>query len=204
MRKRGINTAAFGALFVGLFGLTFGFLVLVDAVPNTPSTTTDDIPQQQTPVVNDPTAAGELPVRLAAKDIGLTQTISNPNSTDIDVLDKELLKGGVRYPTSALLGSEGTVLIFGHSSYLPIVHNQAYKAFDGIQNLKTGETVSVYSAGYEYRYAVRGVRVANATEDVNLLAETTGQHLVLVTCDSFGTHSDRFVVTADFVGKYTL
>ena len=108
-----------------------------------------------------------------------------------------------RCATRPRLGEEGTVLIFGHSSYLPIVRNQNYKAFNGIQKLKVGETVSVYSATAEYRYTVTGVRLANATEDVIELP-STGKFLTLVTCDSFGTKSDRFVVTAQFQAAYTI
>jgi LPXTG-site transpeptidase (sortase) family protein len=72
-----------------------------------------------------------------------------------------------------------------------------------IQNLKKGETVSVYSGTTEYRYAVTGVRIADATEDVVELP-ATGKHLVLVTCDSFSKKTNRFVVTADLVGTYSL
>jgi sortase (surface protein transpeptidase) len=42
--------------------------------------------------------------------------VVNPSSTDIDVLDQDLTLGAVHYPTSAQLGVNGTVLIFGHSS----------------------------------------------------------------------------------------
>jgi LPXTG-site transpeptidase (sortase) family protein len=149
------------------------------------------------------TAAPDAPVRIMAKTIGMNVSVSNPTSSDVDVLDTALLKGAVRYPTSALLGVDGTVLLFGHSSYLPIVHNQNYKAFDGIQNLKVGETISVYSATREYRYSVVSVKLADATQDVVQLP-ATGKHLILVTCDSFTKKTNRFVVTADFVGTYSL
>ena len=148
-------------------------------------------------------ASPEMPVRIVAKSIGLDKTTATPASTDVETLDTALLGGTVRYPTSARLGEEGTVLIFGHSSYLPIVRNQNFKAFNGIQKLKTGETISVYSATAEYRYTVTGVRLANATEDVVELP-ATGKFLALVTCDSFGTKSDRFVVTAQFQTAYTI
>ena len=147
--------------------------------------------------------APELPVRIVAKSIGLDKTVANPDATDVETLDKALQGGTVRYPTSARLGEEGTVLIFGHSSYLPVVRNQNYKAFNGIQKLKEGETVSIYSATTEYRYAVKSVRLANATEDVIELP-ATGKFLTLVTCDSFGKKSDRFVVVAELQGSYTI
>ena len=83
------------------------------------------------------------------------------------------------------------------------MRNQNFKAFDGVQNLKAGDTVSIYSATREYRYAVSGVRLANTTEGVVQLP-SNGKYLTLVTCNSFGSKSDRYVVTADFVGAYEL
>ena len=191
------RTGVFSVTFVLLFALTYGFLAVVDALPdpsNKPS---------HSNVVATASASPEAPVRVVAADINLDATVANPTSTNVDTLDSLLLSGAVRYPTSAMLGVNGTVLLFGHSSYLPIVHNQAYKTFDGIQNLTKGQMISVYSGDREYRYSVSGVRVANATEDVVELP-TNGKHLVLVTCDSFKTKTSRFVVTADFVGTYAL
>lgn len=199
----------FAITFVALFALSFVFLAWVDALPNAVTdgvtSSSDDTAQvaTQQPAQAQGLQIAETPVRIEAKSIGLNKDVFNPDSTDVEVLDAALLKGTVRYPQSALLGTDGTVLIFGHSSYLPIVRNQNYKAFNGIQNLKVGETISVYSATAEYRYTVSSVRMANAKEDVVELP-ATGKFLTLVTCDSFGTKSDRFVVTASFEGAYAL
>jgi LPXTG-site transpeptidase (sortase) family protein len=197
------RTGSFLVSFVLLFVLTVGFLGAVDALPEVPSYSTPSPVVQNTnsPVVA-PTKT-ELPVRVTSSAVGMNIAVLNPASTNVEVLDHALLSGAVRYPTSAKLGANGTVLLFGHSSYFPIVHNQAYKGFNGIQNLKAGQTISVYSGTTEYRYAVKSVRVADATEDVVELP-TTGKHLVLVTCDSFSKKTNRFVVTADLVGTYSL
>ena len=198
---------AFWATFVLFFAVTVVFLAAVDALPEPQKVaqTQNSAPSQSQThtAIEAPQSNPEKPIRVSAPTIGLNTTVSNPVSTDVHVLDQALLKGAVRYPTSALLGVNGTVFLFGHSSYLPVVHNQAYKAFNRIQNLKNGDTVSVYSDTLEYRYKVTGVRVADATEDVVELP-TTGKHLVLVTCDSFTKKTSRFVVTADFVGTYAL
>lgn len=188
--------------FAVLLGITVGFLSLVDALPDNGQQTlqSSTTPEQSTLL---PAGQGEETMRIVIKDIGIDDSVSNPTSTDNDVLDAALLKGAVHYPSTALLGEAGTVLLFGHSSYLPIVHNQNYKAFDGIQNLKPGQIISLYSTTTEYRYAVVGVRTANATEDIVELPQE-GQHLTLITCDSFGTKSDRYVVTADLQGSYAL
>ena len=188
---------AFALTFLFLFGITFGFLALVGATPDPLATTPGTTTNEPTPQPNTP----EKPVRVVAQKINLDATIVNPSSTDVAALDQELTRGAVRYPTSALLGEKGTVLLFGHSSYLPIVYHQYYKTFNGIQNLKTGDIISVYSDTKEYRYSVTGVRVADASDADESIIELPNDapHLTLVTCDSFATKSNRFVVTADFV-----
>lgn len=197
----GQHRGAFALAFLAIFVLTFFFLTSVGATPDPISTAQNVAAQHGTETA--PVGVAEAPVRVVADAIRLGTTVSNPTSTDVSILDQALLQGAVRYPTSAELGVNGTVLLFGHSSYLPIVHNQAYKTFDGIQDLKTGDIISVYSDSLEYRYSVVGVKKANATEDVIDLPQD-GKHLTLVTCDSFSTKTSRFVVTADFVGAYAL
>lgn len=199
---------AFSITFVALFALSFAFLAAVDALPEP-----TDAPVYQdgteTPAVADTTPAytapadAEVPLRVVARSIGLDAPVANPATTDIEALDQELLHSTVRYPTSAMLGVEGTVLLFGHSSYLPVVRNQAYKFFNDVQFLHKGDIVSVYSGTAEYRYAVTSVRLANATEDV-VEMPSDGKYLTLVTCDTFGSKSNRFVVETEFVGSYPL
>jgi LPXTG-site transpeptidase (sortase) family protein len=189
----------FAGAFVLLFALSFTMLAAADALPE-PLVTTDS-PEVAVDVVE--VANPEMPVRVVADAIGMDVAVSNPSTTNVHALDAALLRGAVRYPTTARLGEEGTVLLFGHSSYLPVVYNKAYKAFNNVQKLEKGDIISVASETAEYRYAVTGVRIADATEDVVEL-QTTGKYLVLVTCDSFTAKTSRFVVTAEFVGTYSL
>ncbi len=85
-------------------------------------------------------------------------------------------------------------------------YHQYYKTFDGIQNLKTGQVVSVYSATTEYRYSVTSVRVADSSDDSDnqIPLPSDAKYLTLVTCDSFAAKSNRFIVTATFAGAYPL
>lgn len=209
MQKRGVvieishHPVAFAAAFFVLFTLTVVFLSGLGATPNPVRSDTSNGTGPQSSGESVAVSNPETPTRIIATSINLDTAVENPTSLSVEVLDEALKLGSVRYPTSALLGVDGTVLIFGHSSYLPIVYHQYYKTFDGIQNLKTGAVVSVYSATTEYRYSVTGVKVANTTDDVVELS-AVGKHLTLVTCDSFADKSNRFVVTADFVGAYAL
>ena len=149
-----------------------------------------------------PNVVVENPVKIEIEKIGLAAIIANPTTTNIEALDEYLLKGAVRYPTSAKLGETGNVVLFGHASYLPVVGNQAYKAFNGIQKLVAGDVITVYSADAVYTYRVRSMKKENAASDAGIELAVTGRVLTLVTCNSFATKSDRFVVTADFVESH--
>lgn len=148
--------------------------------------------------------AVEDPLRIEIPKLKTVATISNPTSTDIEALDEELLSGAVRYPTSAKLGQAGNVVLFGHSSYLPVVGNPAYKTFNGIQKLVAGDAVIIYSSGTAYTYRVRSLMKESAAADAGINLAVDGRALTLATCDSFGTKSDRFVVTADFVESHPI
>jgi LPXTG-site transpeptidase (sortase) family protein len=192
---------AFLITFAICFGLTYAFLAAVDSLPNPPEG--EALEATHEPEQAPDTTSPELPVRVVQKDIGLDSKVLNPTSTDIDTLNKAVDEAAMRWPTSGRLGENGTVLLFGHSSHLPIVRNQAYKTFNSIEKLKKGQIVSVYSRAVEYRYSVTGVRLADATEDVVELPSDK-KYLILVTCDNFGVKSDRYIVTADYVGAYSL
>lgn len=148
-------------------------------------------------------AVSELPLKIEIPKIKLSTVISNPTTTSIAALDRYLLAGAVRYPTSAKLGEIGNVVLFGHSSYLPIVRNQAYKAFNDIQKLVAGDEITVYSGGVAYTYRVRGVAKESATS-AGIPLDVSGKVLTLSTCDSFGATTDRFVLTADFVESHPI
>ena len=148
-------------------------------------------------------STAELPLKIEIPEIGVLATIVNPANTGIEELDQELLKGAVRYPTSARLGEDGNVVLFGHSSYLPIVGNPAYKTFNGIQKLTPGNTIQVYSSLSVYTYRVRSMTKESA-DTAAIPLSITGKVLTLSTCNSFAEKSDRFVVVADFVESHPI
>lgn len=141
---------------------------------------------------------GEAPVRIEIPKIGIQTRVNNPAQSDIATLDAALLSGAVRYPGSALSGEEGNVLIFGHSSQLPVVYNQAFKAFNDIQKLENGDPIYVIGEENVFIYAVDNVYEANTNTDAIPL-EVDGARLTLATCNNFGSKEDRFIVTAKLV-----
>ena len=199
----------FLSLFVILFSGSVLALAKLDLLPEpirAPAASAVALATSQavTATASVPSVRAEEPVAIAIPAINLAATIANPATTDIEVLDQALLKGAVRYPTSALLGETGNVVLFGHSSYLPVVGNQAYKTFDGIQKLVAGDVITVYSAGTAYTYRVRGVAKESAASDAGIDLAVAGRELTLATCNSFGAKTDRFIVTADFVESHSI
>lgn len=184
----------------------------VTAVTGTPSTvvptvvtkptTSPEIVKPVTTTVPAPSAAA-LPKTMTIDALGRTITIMNPASRSVASLDTALLSGVARHPDSALLGEDGNIFILGHSSYLPVVHNKNYQAFNGIQNLKYGDIIRVNSNTAEYSYRVEKVYKAKASALVIPVAEA-GKHLTLATCNSFATTDDRFIVEATLQSTKTL
>lgn len=144
---------------------------------------------------------GVLPDRIIIDAIGLNVPVGIPRSTDIATIDTVLLKGAALYPPSGTLDQERNLLIMGHSSHLPVVRNQAYKAFNDIEKLTEGNVVKVLSGTKSYVYRVTSVARVPAAEAM-VQFNTGKRELTLVTCDNFGDKSDRYVVRAAFIGNY--
>ena len=156
-------------------------------------------------------SAGKAPSIYFSKDaaliiipkINLTEPIIFPTSTELSNLKVALRKGVAHYPDSALPGEDGNVFIFGHSSHVAIVHNRMFKAFNGLGDLREGDSIKVVGGDMAYIYRVTSVRIADANEElINLSGAKSERKLTLSTCDSFGGKSSRFIVEADFIGAY--
>ncbi len=192
----------FGGLWAGLFLVLFSTAWMLDIVPKLD---TDDEPtvtvEETAPVV----VADEsgTPTRIIIDALGLDATITNPTSTDIEVLDAALLEGVVRYPGSGNLNEHANVFLFGHSTGFRVVQNEAFKVFNDLKKLQKNDLIRVQSATHEYVYRVTSVSLANADE-VFVDLSKRARKLTLSTCNSFGDKQERYVVEADFVGSYTL
>lgn len=145
------------------------------------------------------TITGDVnPVRVVIESVGIDARVETPVSRDVAVLDTALLKGAVHYPGSGTLGDTSNMFIFGHSSHLPVVNNQNFRAFNNLEKVKAGDIIRVESTDMVNLYRVRFVELESA--DVALIELShRSKMLTLSTCNSFGEPSDRYVVKADFV-----
>lgn len=194
---------SFLGVFLAVFFVSFSTLAALDIVPEAPKTVAEAAVPSRALSASVALAAPENATRVVIDAIGIDVKVENPSSTNVAVLDDALLRGAVRYPASAQLGEEGNVILFGHSSYLPIVNNQAFKAFNEIQHLTKGDRITVYGETATFVYAVTDVASADA-EEAAIPLTATGHTLTLATCDSFGKKTARFIVTAELVGTYPL
>ena len=198
----------FLATSILVFGLTLSAADSVGFVPcqidNTcnQSVAVSDLPQLGVEGSAPADATGVLPTNIKVPSVGIDLPVQNPATTDVDALDALLNKGPARYSQSAELGVNGNVLIFAHSSHLPIVTNKMFQAFNQIPNVDPGATVEIDGAdGKAYLYSVDSVVKADANDGTTIsLDPSQGQKLTLVTCDTLTGTSARFILTAHFVG----
>lgn len=203
----------FFVVFFVIFMLTYGALVVIDFIPEKPEMDAEKevvadasqpilasevMPPANTDAIEQVDTSVSYPVRIFIDSLERDATVLNPKSSTIADLDTALLEGVVRHPDSALLGEDGTVFLFGHSSYLPKVYNKNFQAFNGLQKLSWGDTIRVQSDDVEYIYAVQKVYKTKA-ENTTVSLQYGSPMLTLVTCNSFGSKDDRFVVEAKLV-----
>jgi len=199
----------FGVFLSAAIVIFFLALLAADSVGFVPSYIDDINPAgnygkialSNLPQLGEEQSPAALPERIAISAIGMDLPLQNPATKDIDALTEVLKAGPARYVDSARLGEKGNMLLFGHSSQLPIVRNRMYKAFNNISDLREGDSISVYGGGNEYIYSVKSVREGDAKKDVIDLSREKGARLTLVTCNTFGEKSARWIVEAEFIGS---
>lgn len=135
------------------------------------------------------------PDHIRIDKIGVNTVVNNPNTTDIAVLDQSLTTGAVHYPGSGTV-EDGNMFIFGHSSGLPVVRNQAYKAFNGLEELVRGDEIEVSADGITYIYEVTSVKLLDENNAL-VSFDNSGRTLTLSTCNTFGAKQERWVVEAN-------
>ncbi len=197
--KQATYRRLFFMLSVGIFVLLGLALYVLDLVPDELATSYNQsmVGEDVAPTEEPASYTDVLPTRIVISSVGIDTQVSHPQSQDVEVLDQALTKGAVYYPGSGSL-VQGNAFVFGHSTGLSIVHNQAYKTFNGLKNVKAGDEIRVYGDdGNIYVYSA--VSTELVTEDTALVHfDTAERTLTLSTCNTFGKKEERHVVTAVF------
>jgi len=194
-------------LILGVFFVTFSFLSLVGFVPeqDIDNSLTKDLTKDS--AINIAEASEHIvvvseprnPLHITIPSVGVDVRVENPESRDIEVLDRALNSGAVHYPGTGSLTEDANIFLFGHSSFLPNLINKNYQAFNGLRKLKGGEEIFVDS--YDTRYVYQ---VVAAADEIRVNLERGERTLTLSTCNSFGAEAERYIVKANFVGSYIL
>jgi LPXTG-site transpeptidase (sortase) family protein len=176
-------------IFLGLTPKTFS----VDNEPEKP------LIKNQEEVIDSNNDSYTRPDAIVIPKINVNAVIEKPNSTDVATLDNALTNGAVHYPGSGSI-EEGNMFIFGHSSNWKIVQNQAYKTFNGLEKLNSGDEIIIESDGQSYVYLVNSVKLVDE-DDALVEFNNSKRSLTISTCNTFGEKQERWVVEADFNRK---
>lgn len=143
------------------------------------------------------TVIGTRPARIVIDKINVDVDIQSPEEANIETLDAALQEGVVHYPGSGGIGGERRMFLFGHSSRLPVVQNQAYQSFNGLNELTEGDEIRVLGEdGEEQVYIVTSTEVVDQDERLVSFEAGSGK-LTLSTCTTFGARENRVVVDAE-------
>lgn len=118
----------------------------------------------------------------------------------IEINGLDLKNSAIHYAGTALPGSFGNTVIFGHSA-LPLFYKPGnpLTIFNPLIKIKVGDDISINYDNLVYRYRVR--QTMEVTPDkISVLAQRFDRHeLTLITCVPLGTYWHRFVAVADLV-----
>ncbi len=131
-------------------------------------------------------------------------TISIPKlkikNAKVEIGGDDLKKSLIAWPTSALPGSYGVNIIFGHSELPSLASPDNYSGiFTFLMDLEEGDEIDVNSDGVRYKYVVFEKQVIEPTNLSVLEQRFDRAYLTLITCVPPGTVWKRGVVRANLV-----
>jgi sortase A len=140
------------------------------------------------------------PVQTTVKYFTLTVPRLKLLDVPVEINGTDLKKNAIHYPGTALPGTLGNAVVFGHSA-LP----QFYRAgnpltiFNPLPDAKVGDRIVVNFDGVTYRYEIKNTAEVPPTE-IEVLAQRFDRYeLTLITCVPLGTYWHRFVARAELV-----
>lgn len=153
----------------------------------------------------DPATSGDArpDVKIKINKLGVEAPVVLSNDATETALQKDLEKGVIHYPKTAMPGQRGNVYIAGHSNYYAWSTGSYNNIFKNLNNLASGDTINlsvVEKTGktIEYTYKVKEVLEVNA-DDARIFENTSSQVLTLTTCWPIGTSKRRIMVKAFLV-----
>ncbi len=150
----------------------------------------------------DPTAPGEARINmtLVIKKLNVEVPIILSKNAEEQSIQKDLEKGVVHYPGTALPGGRGNMYIAGHSSnyvWASGAYNYVFKNLDKLLRDDEVTVIARLANGTEltYTYLVK-LNEEVAPNDARIFADTHAQELTLTTCWPLGTNTRRLMIKA--------
>ncbi len=118
----------------------------------------------------------------------------------VEINGIDLKKNAIQYSGTAVPGSSGNTVVFGHST-LPQLSREGnpLSVFTSLPKIRKGDEVVINYDGVTYRYRVRETMEVKPTQ-IEVLAQRYDKYeLTLITCVPLGTYLHRFVARAELV-----
>ncbi len=150
----------------------------------------------------DPVAPGEARINfvIAINKLDVEVPVVLSASADEKTLQKDLERGVVHYPGTALPGQRGNAYIAGHSSNYAWSQGAYNYVFKGLNDLVTGDKITVTMTmangkkiAYDYNVSLKEEVLP---DDVRIFAQSQSQELTLTTCWPLGTNTRRIMIKA--------
>ncbi len=155
-----------------------------------------------TPVIIEPNINGKVSKepRLIIPKIGVdVPVVYDEPKVDEPSYQKALERGVVRLGNTANPGTNGNVVIGGHSSN-NVFNAGGYKyVFVNLKRLDKGDVFYLNYNGQRYTYKITVAKKIITPTDVSALASTGKPVVTLFTCDPPGTNVNRLIVQAEQV-----
>ncbi len=124
----------------------------------------------------------------------------NLENVPIEINGTDLKKNAIHFPHTALPGTPGNAVIFGHSA-LPQFYQKGnpLTIFNALPDARVGDEIIVKYDGITYRYQVKKTQEVTPSQ-IDVISQRYDKHeMTLVTCVPLGTYWHRFVATAELV-----
>lgn len=212
MKKENLKMFAgfFTLIFIGLFAIAYAIQIIPNELVDTSGGNSPIISEEVDEynefafTEDEPVALTQTkPSKIEIPRVGINVIISHPASPSVEVLDNALLKGAVYYPGSGTI-EKGNMFIFGHSTGLKVVRNQAFKAFNNLKNVSVGDLIYITGEdGKTYQYKAISVDLVDENEAL-VQFDTSNQMITISTCNTFGEKQERHVVKGEFMGEVVI
>lgn len=141
-------------------------------------------------------------MKITISEIGINNItiVSNVESYDEKIYNRELKKGVAHFKGTPLPGDGGNSFIYGHSavpSFLNRNNNLPEVIFSKLENIDIGKEISITKDGEVIKYIVRNKKIIEPSDFSILKQSGNKETITLMTCWPLGVPAKRLIVIAE-------